>query len=99
MSARGACVAEARRQDDRGAHLALAHELDRRGFVACLTSNAGSALIAATIACDSALASRSAKAIGMRVGLSRRAPKIAPKNAAMTIGAAIDITSARRFEK
>jgi hypothetical protein len=27
------------------------------------------------------------------------APKIAPKNAAMTIGAAIDMTSARRFEK
>ena len=28
-----------------------------------------------------------------------RPPKIAPKNAAMTIGAAIDMTSARRFEK
>ena len=35
----------------------------------------------------------------MRDGLSLPLPKIAPKNAAMTIGAAIDMTSARRFEK
>ena len=56
-------------------------------------------MIEAAIAFDSALASRSTKAIGIRVGLSVPEPKIEPKNAAMTIGAAIDMTSARRFEK
>ena len=56
-------------------------------------------MTAAATAFDSALASRSTKAIGIRVGLSVPEPKIAPKKAAMTIGARIDMTSARRFEK
>ena len=64
-----------------------------------LTSNAASAFTAAVTAFDNALPSRSVNAIGMRVGLSMPEPKMAPKNAAMTIGARIDMTSARRFEK
>ena len=63
------------------------------------TSNAGSPAIEAAIAFDTALASWSTSPIGIRLGLSWPLPKIAPKNAAMTIGAAIDMTSARRFEK
>ena len=63
------------------------------------TSSAASPRSAASICFEIALASWSASAIGMREVLPPPEPNSEPKNAAMTIGAAIDMTSARRFEK
>jgi len=83
------CVAEAGRQHDRGANLAFARLGDRGRLVEQLDLEG-----------RVGLASRSTTAIGIRDGLpSSPPPKSDPKNAAMTIGATIDMTSARRFEK
>ncbi len=69
------------------------------GSASSRTSKVVSPCSDATTAFESALPSASTTAIGTRVGFSPPEPKTAPKKAAMTIGAAIDITSARRFEK
>ena len=51
------------------------------------------------MACESVLPSLSTNAIGTFEGLSLPEPNTDPKKAAITIGAAIDMISARRFEK
>ena len=89
--------AEARRNDD-AADLALAQR-HASGSASSCTSNVVSARSAATIAVDSALPSRSTTAIGTRESASAAVPKTEPKNAAMRIGAANLMSSARRFEK
>ena len=64
------------------------------------TSNVASCAIASTIFVDVALRSRSMIAIGTLARcVSFEPPNSDPKNAAMAIGAATVISSARRFEK
>jgi hypothetical protein len=69
------------------------------GSASSRISKLASPLSAAATAREIALPSASTTAIGTRLGLSLPEPNSEPKKAAMTIGAAIDITSARRFEK